>query len=296
MHYLLSRVGLLPALCVFAGAGCGLQPEASVMPSTLRVGVLPDQAPADLRARHEPLCAYLGQELGVPHALIIPDSYGDLVELFHQGRIDLAYFGGYTFVQVLQAGGADPIAMRNADGRFTSYFLVRADASGTTLEDFRGRTFAFGSRLSTSGHLMPRHFLNQQHIVPERFFSEVRYSGAHDRTAEWVRDGVVDVGAANSLIVREMFADRLLPENRVRVLVETPPYPDYVWAAHPRVAPAFRDRIRQALLNLSTDNLAHAAILRAERARGFLPAGVRDFDQLLDAVAAMPRVEPDEDA
>ena len=80
---------------------------------------------------------------------------------------------------------------------------------------------------------MPRHFLAQQSIVPEKFFSTVRYSDNHDTTAVWVRDGVVDLGVVNSLALTQMYRSGLLGRETVHVIWETPTYPDYVWVAQP---------------------------------------------------------------
>ena len=69
---------------------------------------------------------------------------------------------------------------------------------------------------------MPRHFMcSDKQIIPEVFFSEVHYSGAHDKTAYLVRDGTIDLGVANSEIIKKMIRDGRLKENDVRVLWET---------------------------------------------------------------------------
>lgn len=84
---------------------------------------------------------------------------------------------------------------------------------------------------------MPRYFLQSEYrIKAEDYFGDVQYSGKHDRTAHWVRDGKVDAGVANSNIVRTMFENGHLSHEDVRILWESPPYTDYVWAVHPRIA------------------------------------------------------------
>ena len=119
---------------------------------------------------------------------------------------------------------------------------------------------------------MPRYFLEKQNIVPESFFSEVRYSGSHDKTAQWVRDGIVDIGAANAVVIRQMFGSDRLDNEQVKVLWETPYYSDYVWA-QPDINKLQVDRLRNAFLELSEVNPGHGEILmRWGRVRTYLQA------------------------
>ena len=248
--------------------------------STLRISILPDESKEKLLERYTPLFEYLSQEIGIPYQLVIPKDYDELLKLFHNKEIDLAYFGGFTFMKAHLADQAKPLVMRDVDIRFTSYFLTRADNPGQEIADFKGRTFAFGSGLSTSGHLMPRFFLREMGIEPESFFSEIRYSGKHDLTAYWVRDGKVDLGVANHAVIDQMYEDGRLNRQEIRVLYETPPYPDYVWALRPLNNETFRVKLRNAFLALSKIDAAQAKILAGVDAESFLPAGMNDFSKL----------------
>jgi len=269
---------------------CAPNPERQrVEPKILRVSVLPDESREKLLERYTPLVEYLAQELGMPYRLIIPKDYDELLNLFHGQEIDLAYFGGFTFMKAHIADQAEPLVMRDVDTRFTSYFLARAADPGQEIADFKGRTFAFGSDLSTSGHLMPRFFLYEMGMVPETFFGAVRYSGKHDLTAYWVRDGEVDLGVANHAVIDQMYQDGRLHPDEVRILYETPPYPDYVWALQPRFTEAFRIKLRNAFLGLAMTDARQAAILAGVDAGAFLPAGMHDFAKLEKVMTGLAR-------
>lgn len=269
---IVAGVGLLAAF-VWRG-NYGTEPER------LRVGVLPGEESDILRARFEPLTRYLSREVGLPCDLVIPADYDELVGLFVDGEIDLAYFGGVTFVQAEARAGALPLVIRGRDLDFRSYILVRADFPARSLAEIKGTRFAFGSRLSTSGHLMPRYFMLRDGIVPETWFSDVLYSGAHDVTAYWVRDGLVDAGVADSAIVDAMISDGRLDRASLRVLERTPPYTDNVWATRPDMPDHLRERLRDAFLLLDRENPDHDRILEALDADRFLPALTTDFESL----------------
>lgn len=273
----IALLAILLLLWPAEDAGDGNQQAA---PALLRIGVLPDQSAESLQRRFTPLLDYLSMRLSIDGELKIPGSYEELLEQFHDREIDLAYFGGYSYIKANQRDRARALVMRRIDTRFTSVFIVPANSDAQTLAEMRGRRLGFGSQLSTSGHLMPRYFLGQQGIDPEAFFGQVEYSGAHDRTAYWVRDGIVDVGALNAITFRSMLDNELLEPGQLRVLWETPPYADYVWALHPSIDDDLALAIRDAFLALSPARNDHRRILGALDASGFIPADPAYFDNL----------------
>ena len=259
--------------------------------SRLRISIVPDESREKLIKRYTPLFEYLSSEIGIPYELIIPETYDELLELFHAKKIDLAHFGGFTFMKANISSGAVPLVMRDVDTRFTSYFLVKTDHPARKISDFKGKKFSFGSRLSTSGHLMPRHFLEEMGITPEVFFGDTRYSGKHDLTAFWVRDGEIDLGVANHAVINKMYKDGRLSKREVRVLWETPPYPDYVWALRSMNDKELLIKLRDAFLNLSKINKEHRRILEGVDAGCFLPAGINDFSKLYEVVDGLRLLE-----
>ncbi len=283
---------------VTIGAYFIIQPtlHQETTPSILRVGILPDENLKALVRRYNPLIDHLSAETGLKLKLVLPQDYGELVRLFREHEIDLAYFGGLTFVQAHSFYNAEPLVMRDVDTRFTSWFLVKKDHPAQVLADFKAKVFTFGSRLSTSGHLMPRHFMQtSEQIIPEDFFTEVHYSGAHDKTAYLVRDGQVDLGVANSEIIKAMFGDGRLKNNDVRVLWESPPYPDYVWAVRGTLDTDVKMQLRDAFLKLDADDAVHGKVLAGLGAKTFLPAGASDFLPLMgiaDTLGLLGPVKP----
>lgn len=252
----------------------------SEYPRSIRVGVLPDQSAEKLAARYTLLLAHLVRETGLPFELVIPADYDELLQMFYAKNIDLAYFGGLTFLKAHERSGAVPLAMRDVDARFRSYFLVNATEPATSIAEMRGGTLAFGSRLSTSGHLMPRYFMVESGIDPEGHFGEIVYSGSHDATAMLVRDGEADLGAANGEIIERMFSENRLNRNEIRILWKTPPYPDYVWAIRKEIDGSVRRNIQDAFIALSPGIADHSKVLLVLGAQGFLPASVNDFAPL----------------
>jgi len=276
----ISRSFIALSILVFSIYGCSNKNDLSGMPDVLLVGILPDENEVTLLKRYTPLFEHLSNELNVPYKIKISASYENLLEQFRKKEIHIAYFGGLTFTQASHRYNAIPIVMRDIDVRFTSYFISRVNSPAKSIPNFTNTTFCFGSKLSTSGHLMPRFFLKQKNIIPETFFSHIVYSGSHDKTAYMVRDGTVDIGVANSKIIDKMLIDGRLNQKDIQIIWETPPYPDYVWALQAGFSQATVENIRNAFLSLSPSVKEHAVILSGVDAGGFLPASSSDFSQL----------------
>ena len=278
--------GLLLSLLAVA---CS-QDESVRSVEVLRVALLPDQNDSLLRDRYQPLLEHIESSTGLPYTLEIPDSYDQLLQWFDDKRIDMALFGGVTYVMAHLNSGAMPLVMRDVDGRFRSVGLVRADNPARSLRELEGASLAFGSRLSTSGHVMPRYFLQQQGINPEAFFAEVQYSDAHDGTAERVRDGKVTLGIANSGVVHEMFRDgRLAPDN-VRILWESPAFSDDVWALQPDISRQQRASIRDSFLHMN-QRVEERLLLDSLGANYYIPAGHDDFVKLEETILRLREQE-----
>lgn len=260
---------------LFGCSGEDIDPAPTMKPVV--VAVLPDQSKEALLARHMPLLEYLRATTSLDFELEIPLDYADLLEQFDTGDIGLAWFGGLTFTRAEQRSQAVPLAFRDIDSQFTSCYLSKSDEYSTRIRDFAGSEFSFGPYLSTSGHLMPRYFLERDGIIPEHFFSSTRHSAAHDQTARWVRDGTVNLGVANCIIVQSMFDNGLLSDDDIRVIQTTPPYSDYVWAVSSSMDKHTRMLLLDALLALDASLPQHRVILQLQGANAYLPAASEDF-------------------
>ena len=256
-------------------------------PKTLRVSAIPDENPTELLRKNAPLVQYLERELGMKVEFTPLVNYAATVEALAAGKLDLVWYGGFTHVQARQrTGDALAIVMRTEDASFHSKFIARKDSGIRSLKDLKGKTFAFGSVSSTSGHLMPRHFLLQDGIVPERDFARFSYSGAHDATAKWVEAGQVDAGALNEAVWERLVQEGKVDVDKVGVFWTTPEYVDYNWTARGGLDRALVSRIAWAFLNLDYSNPEHKEILDLQRTKGYILATEDDFTGIEAAAKA----------
>jgi phosphonate transport system substrate-binding protein len=267
------------ATCV-AFATCGAHAQ-----STLKVSAIPDENPTELQRKFAPLGKYLEAKTGMKVEFTPVTDYAATVEGLAAKKIDLVWYGGFTFVQAHKAtnGTAIPLVQREEDEKFRSVFITQPNSGINTLADLKGKTFTFGSQSSTSGHLMPRSFLLKEGLDPEKTFKRIAFSGAHDATALQVAGGKVDAGALNISVYEKMLAEKKLDANQVRVFYTTPPYYDYNWTVRGDLDPALVTKLRDAFLALDAKNPADAEILKLQRAARFVATKVENYKGIEDA-------------
>lgn len=246
--------------------------------AVFRVSAIPDESPSELARKAAPLMKYLEARLGMKVEYTPVTDYAASVEALVNKKIDLAWFGGFTFVQahVRSGGKVLPLVQREEDEKFRSVFIT-SDPTINALADLKGKDVSFGSQSSTSGHLMPRSFLLQAGLNPDKDFKRVAYSGAHDATIAAVASGKVQAGALNISVWDKFVADKKVEPGKVRVFFTTPTYYDYNWTVHADMPAALREKLTQALLALSRDTAEGKEILELQRATRFVPTKVDNY-------------------
>ena len=272
-------------LVVWAGVVAGCDRDTSTVstsptgPSTasarpgsgdvLRFSAIPDQNSTELKEKFDALAAHLSKKLGVKVQYVPATDYKASVEMFKNGDIQLAWFGGLTGVQARQAvPGARAIAQGETDPRFVSYFVANKDAPIQPSESFPADlgklSFTFGPASSTSGRLMPEYYIRQNTgKSPADFFGrEPSFSEGHDKTLELVEAGKVQAGVVNFEVYEKRVKEKKTDPNVVRVIWKTPQYPDYNFTAHAdldkQFGAGFTERLQAALVAVDDPKLLSA--------------------------------------
>jgi phosphonate transport system substrate-binding protein len=278
---LISKFSLLFRLLfvpVFA-ALFAIQPTCAQQ--VLRVTAIPDESPTELARKAEPLMKYLEAQLGMKVEFTPVTDYAAAVEALVNKKVDLAWFGGFTFVQanVRSGGKVIPIVQREEDEKFRSVFIT-TDPAIKTLADLKGKDISFGSQSSTSGHLMPRSFLMQAGVDADKDFKRVAFSGAHDATVAAVAAGKVAAGALNISVWDRLVTEKKVDTDKVKVFFTTPPYFDYNWTVHADMPAAVREKLTKALLALDRNTPEGKEILGLQRATRFIPSKPENYKSI----------------
>ena len=249
---------------------------------------IPDQDTTRLEERFGKIADYLSEELGITVKYIPVKSYSASVQAFKNNEVQLAWFGGLSGVQArLAVPNSVAIAQGAEDPDFISYFIANTSTGLSFSEKFpkaiADKTFTFGSKGSTSGRLMPEHFIREafEGKTPRDVFKRVGFSGDHSKTLALVQAGSYEVGAMNFKVwLKEVEAGKVDP-TKVQVIWRTPGYPDYNWTIRGSVdetyGEGFIKKVQGALLDITDP-----AILNAFPRAKFIPADNSMYQSILD--------------
>ncbi|MCG6659099.1 putative selenate ABC transporter substrate-binding protein [Halomonas campisalis] len=281
----------LPALTLLLTT---LLAPALAAAQTLVFTAIPDEDETRLQQRFQAVADYLAETLEIEVRFIPVTSYAASVTAFRNNQVQLAWFGGFTGVQARQlVPGSRAIAQGVEDPDYKSYFIAN-QATGlephdgdTAPEGLRDLTFSFGSQSSTSGRLLPEYFL-REHLggSPDELFTRVGFSGNHSRTISVVQSGAYQAGVVSYKAWENELEAGNIDLDRVQVIWESPPYPDYQWTVRgdvdERFGEGFTEHLQQALLDMEDPDLL-ASFPRA----GFIPAENDDYQEILEVAQSL---------
>jgi phosphonate transport system substrate-binding protein len=165
------------------------------------IGILGGENAQDRLTNQECFRAKIEEALGVPVKLFAPADYDGVIQGLLGGTIDYAWLGASAYAKVYMT---DPAAVelkltkQNVDGS-TGYYSIgfaRADSGITSIEDAKGKIFAFADPNSTSGYLVPGAELQATYGTLEEYFAEVKMSGGHEQSIVGVHNGDFDAGVS----------------------------------------------------------------------------------------------------
>jgi phosphonate transport system substrate-binding protein len=248
----------------------------------LRISMIPATDPGKMLRDAQPFTDYLEKKTGAKITMTIPVNYAAVVEAMANDQVDIAHFGGFTFVQISARAGALPLVQREQDQKFHSLFITQPGSGINSLKDLAGHTFAFGDVNSTSGHLMPEYYIRGAKVDP-RVIEKALYTGGHDATALAVANKKVDAGALDENVFQTMMKTAKITDQQVKVFWTTPAFFDYVWAARKGLDAKTAETFAKALLDLDPKNPEHKKILDFLNAAKYVRANDSDYARLRQA-------------
>lgn len=255
-------------------------------PATLRVALLPDENAATIIQNAQPFKKYLEDTLKKNIEIVVTTDYSSMIEAMRFGRIEVAYFGPFSYVLAKsRAPEIEPFAVGVEGGKPNYHSILIANAEGPvkTLEDVKGRPFAFGDQASTSAHLAPRAHLAKNGLIGDRDFKVV-HLGQHDAVARAVAAGQVPAGALSEPIYRQLVAANRVDASKIRQLALSDAIPNYPMVMQGYLKPELKEAIRKAFLELKDPE-----ILKLFRVEALAPVTDKEYDVLREMSKVLGR-------
>lgn len=232
------------------------------------------------------LLRLVGERLGMPVVMLQRRGYAESNAMLDRGEADAGWICTGAYATLARKGDwlvlAAPVQGHQAE--YHSVVIVRANAPFQGFEDLRGRSFALVDPLSLSGRAWVLWELRRRDQDPRRFFREVRYSGSHDRSIEWVLEGEVDAAAVDSLIVEHLRRTRPKEMEELRVLLASEAFPSPPIVASGSLPAGLQHRLQDILTTLHQEPEG-IEILEGLGIRGFRAVDPEAYRQVSEIMA-----------
>ena len=172
-------------------------------PKEINFGVIPVAGSSSMKENFGPLAEYLQKQLGIKVNLQMAGDYTGIITGMQHKHIDVAYFGPKSYVEAAKRANAEALVVE-VDGEsglpgYRGTIITKKGSGLKSLEDIKGKKWAFTSSQSTSGTLVPTVMFSKAGINPKDYFSKVVYSGGHEASILSVKAGKVDAASTNNL-------------------------------------------------------------------------------------------------
>jgi phosphonate transport system substrate-binding protein len=264
------------------------------------IGILGGENAQDRLASTECLRVKTEALLGVPVKLFTPADYDGVIQGLLGGTLDFAWLGASAYAKVYLT---DPEAVdvvltkENLDGT-TGYYSIgfaKVDSGLNSMDDAKGKVFAFADPNSASGYLIPAAELTEKYGKLEEYFGEVKMSGGHEQTIVGVANGDFEAGVSwadglgnwedgfTSGAFRKAVDAGLVDLSTMKEIWRSKPIPEGPMVLRRALPQDVKDKMTAMLDTMWADDKECAYNTAAGEAKDFVPV---THDQYLGVIAA----------
>ena len=255
-----SLIFLLP--CVLWGGCKNSGGEVNGVPGKLIIGSYAGDKPGQTSAALEPFRQYLQKKLGIEVAFFYTTDYTAVIEALRSHKIQMAYLTPFAYVIATRKPGLEPLVTLAVNGKPSLYhsIIFTSHATGIrSMADVKARsknlTLCFADPASTSGHLIPRAYLNSIGLNPDSAFKAAIFAGSHAAAILSVKSGKVDVGCSTSeLALDKLIREGMVNKNEMVILWTSPPIVNDAITIRNDLSKDFIKKVQNAFIDANKDD------------------------------------------
>jgi phosphonate transport system substrate-binding protein len=264
--------------------------DKETSPKVLRFGIIPFESAEELLKNVTPMLNMMGKGLDMEVKPFIAADYTGVIEAFRGKKLDAAFLTPASYVMGKKEAGVKVIlkSMRNGSPFYYGVIIARKDSGINTIQDLKGKKFAFADPLSTSGHVFPRKLMLENNINPETDFESVLFAGAHDAVVLSVLNKKVDAGATFSDDKEGKngsWRRYLKPEeaNQIKIVAVTEPVPADNICVSADLDPKIADRLANVIIEYGKTEEGKRMMKKLYKFDGYVRATDADYDSVRKA-------------
>ncbi len=225
----------------------------------LKMGLIPADDAEEMLRNYEPVRKYLSTQLGIPVKIQVTSDYTAAIEAMRAKHIDMAWFGPFSYVIAANVAGAEAIVngvkSSTSSSSYRSVIVANANSGVKSLNDLKGKTFAFVDPASTSGNLIPRKMLIEAGINPDKDFKTSYYAGTHNAVMYAVANGKVQAGATGDNVYNRMVKAGEINPKTNKIIFSSPDIPGSPIAVRGDLPKLIKLKIQLAMVKMDQQTI-----------------------------------------
>jgi phosphonate transport system substrate-binding protein len=253
-------------------------------PKQLNFGLIPTESSDNITERFDNLAKYLEKKLDVQIKIQTATDYAGVITAMQFKHVDFAYFGPKSYVEAAARANAEAFAMEVSEDGSKGYHGVIISKKGSAIksvEDGKGKVWAFTDPNSTSGTLVPTvYFVKTMKIDPEKYFSKVIYSGSHESSIMAIQGGKVDIASTNDLDLARGEGKKWQTDKDFQILWTSALIPGSPMACRKDLPESLKKALKEAFLSYDDKDG-----LKKLKLQGYADADDKIYDPIRDQIA-----------
>lgn len=236
--------------------------------------------------KFKPLATYLETKTGLAIKLLVPKDYSDFESALKNNEIDFVFLDPHLYVKLESFFKKDAILTSlTREGGTAQYgvVIVSKDSTIKDMEDLKGKTVMFGSKLSASRWLAARLLFEENGINIDKDLKSYSNGGCCEDIAFNVYLKAFDAGVVCDHFLEEHSEQQEelgINAKQLNIVGKTKAVPTRVFVASKGVSNDIVTKIDSGLLSLDRTNPEHAKILYPAELGGFQRAKDKEYDSL----------------
>ncbi len=289
MNKRLTVAAVLIAMAALTTAGCGKNESQAPLGSPenpIKMALVPSLDTKKLVTDGEKLADLMKKETGLTYKVDVPTSYVAVISAMGAGKVDVGWLSPLPYVLAHDKYGVNVVltTVRNQSTKYWSFIISRNDTGINKLADLKGKRFAYGDPMSTSGCLYAKDLLRNGGYDPDKFFSNVIYAGAHDKVAMAVYNKQVDGGAIYGGVVsdaREKVTGSIKDiMQKTHVIARSAGIPNDTVSVRKDLPADITKKVADGLMKIAKSDEGRIAVMSLYGIDGFVPAKDSDYDSV----------------
>ncbi len=216
---------------------------------SFKVGVYSMYSPRTAIDYYEDFFEYLSESSDTDFELVQRDDPAELLYLLESNRLDALFIRGDDYRKGHDEFGMEIISIPvlHGDIYYNSYVIAHSDSDISSIEDLRGKSFAFNSFRFTHGSIVPEYMADTVDGSPDDFFSSYIFSNSQDNFIDMISQGSIDAAEVDCVVWEYLVEDSLL---ELKIVYRSSPQLVPVIAVHPDIDVGAKEEFSKLLLSM----------------------------------------------